>query len=131
MGLLGYSNADLLRKGGIYTATEISGQPQLWMKTFEKLEKEKKSIHGFLEAVIPRVAMAILTGAGTSALIDLSLKECWSRFIHANTQVIATTDFITHPLNFISSETSLLLISFAGSENSPESVAAVKIYNYL
>jgi tagatose-6-phosphate ketose/aldose isomerase len=127
MGLLGYNNADLVNKGGIHTATEISGQPMLWMKTFEKFEKEKKLIFGFLEEVIPRVGMVILTGAGTSAFIGISLKGSWSRFIHPNTQVIATTDLVTHPLDFISPETPLLLVSFARSGNSPESVAALKL----
>ncbi len=113
------------------TAAEITGQPKLWMDTFEKINLEKDAIHRFLEKVIPSVDRVILTGAGTSAFIGLSLKGSWTRNLHPNTQVVPTTDLVTHPLDFISPSIPLLLVSFARSGNSPESVAAVRLADKL
>lgn len=120
--------SELESGGGFNTANEISAQPELWMETFFKLlnEKEKVShfVGDFLKKDHPEV---ILTGAGTSAFIgDVlvgPLKKKWG----ISCRAISTTDIITHPGNYFIRSRPTLLISFARSGDSPESVATVKL----
>jgi tagatose-6-phosphate ketose/aldose isomerase len=68
-----------------------------------------------------------LTGAGSSAFIGLSLIGTYKRNLKRQTTAVATTDLVTHPADFFYTDVPLLLISFARSGNSPESVAAVRL----
>lgn len=125
------SNSEPGREVNTITSSEIAGQPDLWMSTFEKISHERNGILDFLEEIIPKTGRVILTGAGTSAFIGLSLKGSWTRNLHPNTQVVPTTDLVTHPLDYISPSVPLLLVSFARSGNSPESVAAAQLADRL
>ncbi len=51
------------------------------------------------------------------------------RGIWTNVRAVPTTDLITHGEYLLDAERPLLLISFARSGNSPESVGAVNIAN--
>lgn len=115
-------------KGGVHTEREIWGQPDLWQKVYEKALKEKDSLLAFLKKATSNGDLNIvLTGAGSSAFIGLSLIGTFKRNLKKQTTAVATTDLVTHPLDFLDPETPVLLISFARSGNSPESVAAVRI----
>ena len=46
---------------------------------------------------------------------------------HWNFQSIATTDIVAHPSNLFEKEVPTVLVSFARSGNSPESVATVQL----
>lgn len=110
------------------TKQEIWGQPVLWEKVHKKVQVNKKSLEQFLEkALSPHNLQIILTGAGTSAFIGLSLTGTYYRITKKHTSAISTTDLVTHPLDYLNNVDPVLLISFARSGNSPESVAAVKI----
>lgn len=114
--------------GALKTATEIYGQPGLWRKVYDKVIAEKPMIRSFLgKAEKQGCARIILTGAGSSAFIGISLQGAFLRNLKHITSAIATTDLVTHPCDFLEKETPVLLISFARSGNSPESVAAVKV----
>ena len=69
----------------------------------------------------------ILTGAGTSAFIG----ECLAPYLAAQSlgrvEAIATTDLVSAPYLYFEPQTPTLLVSFARSGNSPESVAAVDL----
>jgi tagatose-6-phosphate ketose/aldose isomerase len=70
-----------------------------------------------------------LTGAGSSAFIGEAAQGIVQKNTNRITHAIPTTDLITHPqLHFIK-EMPTLLISFARSGNSPESLAAVQLAN--
>jgi tagatose-6-phosphate ketose/aldose isomerase len=117
-----------LLKGGVYTEREIWGQPDLWQKVYEKVQNEKEPVLTFLKDAISNENLnIILTGAGSSAFIGLSLIGTYKRNLKKQTTAIATTDLVTHPQDFFYSEVPLLLISFARSGNSPESIAAVSL----
>jgi len=131
MEISAFIEPGLGKAGNSFTFSEIFGQPELWNQTFAKIVSEKKPLQEFLNRTIPLAARVILTGAGTSAFIGLSLKGSWTRNLHQGTQVIPTTDLVTHPLDYISPDVPLLLVSFARSGNSPESVAAVKLADSL
>jgi tagatose-6-phosphate ketose/aldose isomerase len=117
-----------LLKVGVSTEKEIWGQPDLWRKVYEQCKIEKESLVLFLEKATSNENLnIILTGAGSSAFIGLSLIGTYKRKLKKHTTAIATTDLVTHPLDFLCADIPVLLISFARSGNSPESVAAVKI----
>jgi tagatose-6-phosphate ketose/aldose isomerase len=128
-----YLNCDadqLKSSGGYYTAKEISQQPELWVKTYYKLLKEKEKIQNFLNKILSKnCPYVILTGAGTSAFIGEALVGPFQKKWGVYTRAIATTDLITHPENYFIRSRPTLLISFARSGDSPESLAAVDLAN--
>jgi len=67
----------------------------------------------------------VLTGAGSSALIGECLAPALARKL-ARVEAIPTTDIVASPDTFLSSRCPTLIVSFARSGNSPESVAAVE-----
>lgn len=117
-----------LLKGGVHTEREIWGQPDLWQKVYDQAITEKGSLLSFLNKAISNENLNIvLTGAGSSAFIGLSLIGTYKRNLKKQTTAVATTDLVTHPLDFLNPTVPVLLVSFARSGNSPESVAAVQI----
>ncbi|HBH85777.1 MAG: hypothetical protein A2X05_01445 [Bacteroidetes bacterium GWE2_41_25] len=116
--------------GGFYTAKEISRQPDLWMETYHKLLNEKEKIRNFINKVLGKDCLyVILTGAGTSAFIGEALVGPFQKKWGVCTRAIATTDLITHPENYFMRSRPTLLISFARSGDSPESLATVELAN--
>ena len=67
----------------------------------------------------------ILTGAGTSAYIAYSLEGIIQRSKNTTTISVPTTHLVSHPQDYFERTVPTLMISFARSGNSPESVAAV------
>jgi tagatose-6-phosphate ketose/aldose isomerase len=128
-----YLNCDasqLKSFGGFYTAKEISQQPELWVKTYYKILKEKGKIQNFLKKILSKdCPYVILTGAGTSAFIGEVLVGPYQKKWGVYTRAIATTDLITHPENYFIRSRPTLLISFARSGDSPESLATVDLAN--
>ena len=117
--------------GAAFTASEISGQPELWLKIYNKISDEKSDISSFLKQAIPEVSRIILTGAGTSAYIGLTLHGLFSRSLGVHADAVATTDLVSHPWDYFSGNESLMLVSFARSGNSPESAAVVELADKL
>ncbi len=110
------------------TEKEIWGQPNLWLKIYEQILAEKHALLSFLEGALSEENLnVILTGAGSSAFIGLSLVGSFNRNCKKPAMAISTTDLVTHPSDYFSPHTPILLISFARSGNSPESVAVVKL----
>jgi tagatose-6-phosphate ketose/aldose isomerase len=68
----------------------------------------------------------ILTGAGTSEYVGRALYPALLQKLQGRVHAIGTTDIVASPEMFISPERKTLLVSFARSGNSPESVGAVK-----
>ncbi|MEO9512207.1 MAG: SIS domain-containing protein [Flavobacteriaceae bacterium] len=125
-----YLNIDetiLTKNGAIFTAKEIAGQPKLWIDIFEKIVVEKEEIQSYMKSVLKKTKKIILTGAGTSGYIGYSIEGTVLRKNNIPTVSVATTHLVSHPENYFNSSESILLISFARSGNSPESVAAVKL----
>lgn len=124
---LGYEISKLKELGAEHTAIEISSQPKLWRKIYQQISDDDERIRNFLNKTISQVDKIILTGAGTSAYIGISLKGTFFRSFNKFTDAIATTDLVSHPKDYFSNKESILLISFARSGNSPESNAVVEI----
>lgn len=113
--------------GSQYTAGEIAAQPELWLDIYQQILSDKSRISSFLRGTIPQVNKIILTGAGTSAFIGLSLHGTFNRSLKIHTDAVATTDLVSHPGEYFFGHESIMLVSFARSGNSPESIAVVDL----
>lgn len=127
MKYLNIDEAILKESGAFFTAKEISEQPELWMNIFEKVVAEKAEIMSFLDDVLKKTKKIILTGAGTSGYIGYSIEGVFQRRNKITTISIPTTHLVSHPQDYFDPKLPTLLVSFARSGNSPESVAAVKL----
>lgn len=113
-----------------FTYNEIHQQPAMWRKEHEALLQERDKIRAFMHKYLTPDVDIVLTGAGTSAFIGDAIEPVM-RGIWTNVRAVPTTDLITHASYLLDSERPLLLISFARSGNSPESLGAVNIANRL
>jgi tagatose-6-phosphate ketose/aldose isomerase len=128
--VLGIEKEWLIDNKGIHTASEIAGQPTLWLATWEALNKQSAKLVTYLKSVLSHEPLdIILTGAGTSAFIGEVLVGTYKNAFDKDVRAISTTDLMTFPDHYLSKEKPTLLISFARSGNSPESVGVVDIAN--
>ena len=128
MKYLNIDTKDLELNGGYYTAKEISSQPEMWLKTFERVREEQDQIREFLGNIVDKVnPCVILTGAGTSAFIGEVLASTVQKQLRVSARSIPTTDIITHAGDYFIRSKPTLLVSFARSGDSPESLATVKL----
>jgi tagatose-6-phosphate ketose/aldose isomerase len=128
---LGLAATTLQQKGGYDTAFEIAGQPELWKKVYRTILEQKVSLRAYIKSRIKPNTRIILTGAGSSAFIGIALQGSFHKNLGVSTMAIPTTDLISHPLDFINPEGDYLVLSFARSGDSPESVGAVEIINQI
>lgn len=124
---LGIESATLRQRGALHTAQEISQQPDLWQKVWDEVRLHEAGLREFIDAAAENAERIIITGAGTSAFIGLSLAGLYQRKTGRLTQEIPTTDLVSHPLEYLLPGQTVLLVSFARSGNSPESVAAAAL----
>ncbi|AFL85774.1 putative phosphosugar isomerase [Belliella baltica DSM 15883] len=112
--------------GAENTAREIVQQPRLWLDVLALIASQKNDLAAFLYPLIEKPDLRIiLTGAGSSAFIGESAQGIVQRNTGRLTQAIATTDIVTHPELTFQKQTPTLMVSFARSGNSPESVETV------
>lgn len=122
-----FPNPYIFEKGASHTAREIANQPELWLQTADKFFQEALSIKSFFEKALTGSQQIILTGAGTSAFIGLSLEGVLFSSTQKITRAIATTDLVLHPMHYLRKDQTPVIISFARSGNSPESCAALEL----
>lgn len=127
MQLLTLEKSLLLQKNALLTAQEIIGQPELWGSIYKAFDTVECDIKDFLQAAYAEADNIILTGAGTSAFIGLSLEGTFFRNTQIITQAVATTNIVSHPHDYFNTSHTSLVISFARSGNSPESCAALEL----
>ena len=114
----------------MFTFNEIHQQAAMWRKEREALLAVKDEVRAFMHKYLTPDTDIVLTGAGTSAFIGDALQPIM-RGMWRNVRSVPTTDLVTHAKYLLDAERPLLLVSFARSGNSPESVAAVNIANKL
>ncbi|ENM5904257.1 SIS domain-containing protein [Vibrio mimicus] len=125
---LGYSSTWLAEHNAIHTAKEISHQPALWRALAENLQQQAQSIEAFLAPLLKRDDLRIiLTGAGTSAFVGDAAVPFLQPELNFQVESIPTTDLVSNPELYLGANSPTLLISYARSGNSPESVAAVAL----
>jgi tagatose-6-phosphate ketose/aldose isomerase len=131
MELLTLEENFLLEKNALFTAKEIAGQPELWNNLTQRFLKVADEIKTFLQPAYAEADSIILTGAGTSAFIGLSLSGVFFRNTQIITRAIATTDIVSNPHDFFNTYQIPVIISFARSGNSPESCAVIELADKL
>ncbi|WP_394805380.1 sugar isomerase [Kordiimonas aestuarii] len=115
-------------QNAVWTAREISQQPETWQETAHLLAKVRPALDGFLKPLLddPRLRI-ILTGAGTSAFIGECLEPVLASRLGRRVDAIATTDLVSGPGDYFQADIPTLLVSFGRSGSSPESMAAVSL----
>lgn len=128
------TDQELKELGAIITTREIQQQPQLWQEAFANYQSQKEEITTFLKNVIERngnkKTRVIFVGAGTSQYVGDTIAPYLNRVGDLNNftfESIATTNIVSSPLDYLKSEEPTILVSFARSGNSPESVATVQL----
>jgi tagatose-6-phosphate ketose/aldose isomerase len=125
---LGRAQSELEALDALWTAREIAQQPAMLRKTQELLTRREDSLESFLAPLREKTAVRImLTGAGSSAFIGECLAPYLSAKLRRRVEAIATTDLVCAPHLYFGEQAPTLLVSFARSGNSPESVAAVEL----
>jgi tagatose-6-phosphate ketose/aldose isomerase len=114
--------------GDEWTAREIAQQPAVWLAVAELVAREQTRLDGFLAPLLADARLRIvLTGAGTSSYIGGCLAPAMSRQLARRVDSVATTDLVSGPHLYLQRDVPTLLVSFARSGGSPESVAAIEV----
>lgn len=132
MKYLGIDEEVLKNTNSYNTAFEICQQPDLWLKTVEKYESIKGEIKEFLKKINFSSEFDVLfTGAGTSEYVGNILEPMFNEKSNINFKSVASTDIVNNPEIYLKKNRKTLLISFARSGDSPESVASVELADKL
>lgn len=135
--MLSKNDAELKELGAIITTREIQQQPELWHEAWANYQNAKQKVSDFLATITKSVSepvRVVFVGAGSSAYVGdtlvpyLQLNGDRSQF---RFEAIDTTKVVSTPYDYLESETPTLLVSFARSGNSPESVATVDLAEKL
>ena len=130
--LLGLEISKLEDCSGLNTAKEIIQQPDTWRESVKNLIKNKIEIKSFIDSFLSKKEFRIiLTGAGTSAFAGEVCEPYLTSLLNKRVEAIATTDLVASPKSYFIKDIPTLLVSFARSGNSPESVHAVNLASKL
>ena len=134
--MLDYSQEELQRLGADITTREIYQQPDVWQEAFDSYKAQAAAIAAFLKKIEDKhdYIKVIFAGAGSSAYVGDTLTPYFRQIYDErkwNFNAIATTDIVANPLVYLKREVPTVLVSFARSGNSPESVATVDLAKQL
>ena len=127
------STEELKALGADITTAEIKQQPELWLDTLKIYQDNLEAIEKFLadaRAMGEGRLSVVFTGAGTSDYVGDTaapyLRHAGDTSLY-DFKPIATTDIVSAPRDFLNPDEPTVLVSFARSGNSPESLAAVQV----
>jgi tagatose-6-phosphate ketose/aldose isomerase len=130
--LLGLSREQKQEKGMLYTTEEIHNQVELWRDTHRRFKARQEELADFLRAFNRKSRRSVLcTGAGTSEFVGYCIEALIRKNLKIPVNVISTPKMVTTPEDFVIPGWATLMLSFARSGNSPESLGAVKIADML
>ena len=130
------TDAELEKMGAKITTREIEQQPELWQQTWSIYQNNKSKIIDFLSQINQKwgKVRVIFTGAGTSAYVGNTIMPYLQK--HGDRkkydfEATDTTKIVSTPEDYLEKDTPTILVSFARSGNSPESVATVELAKKL
>ncbi|WP_454053591.1 SIS domain-containing protein [Clostridium sp. Marseille-Q7071] len=130
--MFGFNEDKWKELNGLNTAKEIYQQPELWLKTLEIIETNKDSINKFIDERLKKEKIRVVfTGAGTSAYVGEVVIPYLNKRKECIFEAIPTTDIVSNPESYFKNHIPTILVSFARSGDSPESVAAYDLANKL
>lgn len=119
------------KSNAVHTTREIHQQPEVWQELISNFFNNQDRFKTFLTSIYDKhnSVRVIMTGAGTSAFIGDTLVPELAKQQQGNVQFesIPTTDIVSNPTEYLFKDTPTILVSFARSGNSPESVASVSL----
>lgn len=124
------SKAELEQLGADITTREIKQQPELWLEAFTYYKENLDRIHDFFKTLPAGKLRVIFTGAGTSQYAGDTVLPYVKRVGDEKRfefQSVATTNLVSNPHDYFKKDFPTVLVSFARSGNSPESVASVEL----
>ncbi|WP_374580156.1 SIS domain-containing protein [Pseudoduganella sp.] len=123
---------DWRKISGLDTAEEIAQQPALWRELGATLQSRAADVAAFLGGCLHNPQQrVILTGAGSSCYVGEIVADELNAAWPAQVRAVATTSLLTHPELYLEAGAPTLLVSFARSGSSPESLAAVELVREL
>jgi tagatose-6-phosphate ketose/aldose isomerase len=126
--LPGFTAPQLEARGAMWTVREIAQQPALWAEVTRLVASVRASLDQLLVPLLLDPAVRIVfTGAGTSSFIGDCLAPAVAAHLRRRVESVATTDIVSGPDRRLQRDVPTLLVSFARSGNSPESVATVDL----
>ena len=124
---LGLTATQIQAGGARFTAREIAQQPDLWPEAAHLVERDT-ALTAFLAPLLgERTLRVVLTGAGTSGFVGECLAPALARAGTHRIEAIASTDIVASPQTWFAARMPTLVVSFARSGDSPESVAVVDL----
>lgn len=126
--IFGKSLEELEKIKAIFTATEIRQQPELWRETYKLILDQKEAIQRFINKNVDKNIRIVLTGAGTSDYVGDTVALELNKKLEAKVEAIATTDIVSNPNEHIEKNVKTILVSYARSGNSPESIGAYDLF---
>lgn len=124
------SKAELEQLGADITTREIKQQPELWLEAFTYYKENLDRIQDFFKTLPAGKLRVIFTGAGTSQYAGDTVLPYLKRVgdeTRFEFQSVATTNLVSNPHDYFKKDLPTVLVSFARSGNSPESVASVEL----
>ncbi|GHG00784.1 SIS domain-containing protein [Thalassotalea marina] len=129
---LTFSEQELKQNNAYWTAKEIAQQPQAWQQVLHSVEQQREALDSFLAPILAQPKLRIIyTGAGTSAYVGDAVAPEIAKITGRTSVAISTTNIVSNPENYLLAEYPTLVISYARSGNSPESLAAVELADSL
>ena len=123
----GFSPAEIDSAGAHWTAREIAQKPEIWGQLVA-LAGQDSPVACYLAPLLRDPTLRIvLTGAGSSDFVGQCLAPAITRQLQRAVAAVATTDLVAGPAGWLTGDAPTLLVSFARSGNSPESVAALQL----
>jgi tagatose-6-phosphate ketose/aldose isomerase len=127
MEALGLTAGQIDAGGASATAREIAQQPKLWPEIARRVVSDT-ALRAFLTPQLADPELrVVLTGAGSSSFVGECLAPALTRSSAPRAAAIANTDIVSCPESSLSPRTPTLMVHFARSGNSPESVAALEL----
>ena len=110
----------------MYTYDEIMRQCECWLELPELVRKHRSGLNAFLERYMDADGIISFTGAGSSEYIGRTILPYVKKHCPYAVDCCGSTDLVVAPESYISSGRKNVLVSFARSGDSPESLGAIK-----
>lgn len=111
-----------------FTLHEITQQSSVWKKVYQIVRKDRFVLKDILSGLMGHPGSEVIfTGAGSSFFVGEMVAGFFQKNTLISAKAVSSTEIVTHPDIYINPFRNTLLVSFARSGNSPESVAAVDL----
>lgn len=115
-----------------YTLKEITQQGSIWKDVYSIVLANKTELSRILsELKYDNGSEVVFVGAGSSFFVGEMVAGYFLKNTGISSKAISTTEIVTHPELYINPNRKTLLVSFARSGNSPESVATVELADQI